>query len=389
MTRLVINSVPIARGGGLTNLLGLLEGWKNIHADLDITVLVSRKPTIEALQQAGYGHLLHVVPEMPMWKRVIWERFGLPRLLRQLGADVLLTNTFLAPNVPCPQVVHHQNLFSCFANGLAAYARLGWRFVGLTLGARKALRHADANVFISDHLRERSEVLVPASRERNHTVYYGLSDLYAGIQRERRDTQRIPFRLCAVQSVDHHKDTGSLIRALAALVRIAPQHPWQLDIASWGEMLAFKQLAAELGVAERINWLGFLNAEQIAEMLRRSSVMVYPSVFEGFGIPLIEAFACRCPVVAVNTTAIPEVAQDAALLVPPRSPEEIARAVLALCTDAGLRQRLVERGLARSRQFAWTRTARQFCRVFASVLHKPVAADLPEREVEVALPAAA
>ncbi|MBW7905608.1 MAG: glycosyltransferase family 4 protein [Phycisphaerae bacterium] len=373
MVKLVINSVPTAPGGGLTNLLGLLEGWRNIDADLDITILASRPETIRELEASGWGPNTLRVPMMGTARRQLWIRYGLPRLLRRLGADLLLTNTFFVGGAPCPQVVHHQNLFTCFADGFSAYLKLGVRFLLISLGARWALRRADANVFISNHVRERSERLVPSSRPRNDTIYYGLSQRY-------RDAQptsdgRDPFRLCAIQSPDDYKDTGSLLRALAQLVTEHPQHDWSLDLAGWGDFDAFKRLAAELGISDRVRWLGYQNPQQIADMLRRCAVLVYPSVFEGFGIPLIEAMASGCPVVAVNSTAIPEAAGDAAVLVPPRSPQEIARAVHQICTDGDFRERLVARGHARSRQFSWTRAARQFCRVFARVLHKPIRVD--------------
>lgn len=384
MVKLVINSVCTASGGGLTNLLGLLEGWRNIDADLDITVLASRPETIRELENAGFGHSVHRVPAMGTAKRQFWIRFGLPRLLRQLQADLLLTNTFYVGGAPCPQVVHHQNLFTCFADGFMPYLKLGWRFLMISLGARWALRHADANVFISNHVRERAEHLVPSSRPRNSTVYYGLSERYRQLRAS--DAGRIPFRLCAIQSPDWYKDTETLIHALAELVKQHPDHPWHLEIAGSGDFSRHKDLAAQLGVTERITWLGYQNPQQITALLARSTTLIYPSTFEGFGIPLIEAMAAGCAVVAVGQTAIPEAAGDAAALVPPQSPTEVAQAVLHICTDEAFRQSLVARGHARARQFSWTRTARQFCRVFADVLHKPIHVDgrKPEAAVEVA-----
>lgn len=394
MIRLVINSVPTAPGGGLTNLLGLLEGWRTIDADLDITVLASRPETIQALERAGFGGRVHAVPLMGAVKRQVWQRFSLPKLLKQLKADLVLTNSFFLPRTPCPQVVHHQNLWTCFAKGFLPYLKVHPKWLLLSLMARRGLAKANANVFISEHVRVCSERLVPKSKTKNQTIYYGLSELYESIRGQASDAGRRPFTLCALQAQADYKRNEDLILALADLVRRAPQHNWQLEIAGWGDFSQWQKMAEEHGVADRIKWLGFLNSQQTAELLRTSACLVYPSTFEGFGIPLIEAFASRCPVVAVDCTAIPEVAGDAAMLVPPHSPEKIADCIERICTDSAWRTTLVSRGLAKSRRFSWARSARQFCHVFTSVLKRPITAALPERELVpaadgVVVPAAA
>lgn len=372
MIRLVINSIPTAPGGGLTNLLGLLEGWKAIGANLEIAILASRKPTIEALHSNGYGEQVVPVPEMSRLKREWWQRFSLPGVLRNLNADLLLSNNYTMPGVPCPQVVHHQTLDNFFAPGLLPYWRRGKQFFVQTLMARRTLRQASANVFISHHLRKCAEGLVPSSRDRNEVVHYGLSEYYSKLARSRSDHERDPHHVCALQFPAGYKDNESLLVSLAQVVHAQPNQPWRLDIAGWGDWTAWKERAAQLGIADRVQFLGFRTGQQVAEMLREAGVLVYPSVFEGFGLPVIEAMASGCPVIAVNGTAIPEVAGNAAVLVPPRSPNDIASALLHLADDAEARANLSARGLARARQFSWIAAARQFCRVFERVLHVPV-----------------
>ena len=192
MIRLVINSIPTAPGGGLTNLLGLLEGWKAIGADLDIAILASRKPTIEALQNNGYGDRVVPIPQMSLTQRAWWQRFSLPGLLRSLNADLLLSNNYATPSAPCPQVVHHQTLDNFFAPDLLPYWKRSNQLVAQTVMARWTLRQPCTNVFISDYLRKCAEGLVPASHDRNEVVHYGLSDCYARLARTRSDHKRDP-----------------------------------------------------------------------------------------------------------------------------------------------------------------------------------------------------
>lgn len=387
MIRLVINSIPTAPGGGLTNLLGLMEGWKTIGADLNVTILASRKPTIEALEKNGFGSHVVAIPEMSLLKREWWQRLSLPGILRDLQADLLLSNNYTVAGVRVPQVVHHQTLDNFFATDLRSYWKRGKQFVAQTLRARHTLRQADVNVFISNYLRKCAESLVPGSRGRNEVVHYGLSDYYARLARTNSTHGRDPHYLCALQFPSGYKDNESLLAALAKVVAAQPACPWRLDIAGWGEWGPWKQRAAELGIADRVNFLGFRTGPQVAEMLRVAGALVYPSVFEGFGLPIIEAMAAGCPVIAVNGTAIPEVAGGSAILVAPRSPDEIAAALLKLAGDDGLRTNMSERGLARARQFSWATAARQFCRVFERVLHVPVR-ETPRRTTIIPVEAA-
>jgi glycosyltransferase involved in cell wall biosynthesis len=92
-------------------------------------------------------------------------------------------------------------------------------------------------------------------------------------------------------------------------------------------------------------------------LYRQAVMLVYPSLYEGFGLPVLEAMACGTPVVTSNTTSLPEVAGDAALTVDPTHVEEITQAMARLLDDAFLRERLQQAGLERSKTFTWTRTA--------------------------------
>jgi glycosyltransferase involved in cell wall biosynthesis len=374
--RLVINAMAIAPGGGLSVLLGLLEGWRTIGADLDITIVTYRAETIAALRDAGWGERIHAITVTSSRRSAAWQRSRLPALLRELRADVLLTNNFYIPGAPCPQVVHHQTLWSVFARGLWPYARKGLRRLLLTLGARDALRRAEANVFISGYMRACGEALVPGSSPRNRVVYNGLNNRYIEAARQLQAapaaTTVRSATICALQAPTPHKDNDSLIAALAELVRREPSHDWQLRVVGSGgpdgaAWQPWREMAARLGVGDRVQFLGHKPLSEVAVLFRESCCLVYPSLFEGFGMPILEAMAMGCPVVTVRETAMPEVAGDAAILVPPRSPQEIASAVLSLYHDADRRRDLITRGAARALEFPWTRSAAQFVEVFNSV----------------------
>jgi glycosyltransferase involved in cell wall biosynthesis len=108
--------------------------------------------------------------------------------------------------------------------------------------------------------------------------------------------------------------------------------------------------------------------ETLAVLYRLASVFVFPSLYEGFGLPPLEAMASGTPVVASNVSSLPEVAGDAALLVDPEDPEAIAGAIYMLLTDRTLRAELRERGLARARKFTWGESVARTRAIYTEVL---------------------
>jgi glycosyltransferase involved in cell wall biosynthesis len=123
-----------------------------------------------------------------------------------------------------------------------------------------------------------------------------------------------------------------------------------------------ESLVASSGIVGRVTFLN--SPSQLVWLYNAAAVFVFPSLYEGFGIPALEAMACGTPVVASNRSSIPEVVGDAALLVDPTQPAEIASAVQRVLTDARLRKELRERGLERAAQFSWERTARETLAVY-------------------------
>jgi len=122
----------------------------------------------------------------------------------------------------------------------------------------------------------------------------------------------------------------------------------------------------QLGLGGQVRFLGYCPHEDLPAFYRHAGCLLFPSLFEGFGIPVLEAMACGCPVVCSNTTSLPEVAGEAALLVEPNDPEAIAEAVSRVLREDGLREHLVIRGFERAREFSWRRHTRET----VAILHR-------------------
>ncbi len=358
MIRVAYNAVSASPGGGLTVMLGLLEGWRELGAPLDLTVYASRPPVMDAVREARPD--IRIVPfavgRRP-YRHFIAQQWALGPLIHRQGADVVFCTNSLVGRCTVPAVVHHQNLDRFQAKTLWQSLRRGRRHLPRDLAAWRALKRARINTFISEFMRREAEKCVPSSAPRNRVVYNGLpSELHAAAKQPARWAGR-PL-LLALQAGGAHKGNDTLIRTLAELVRRAPETDWQLKVAGQLNFEPWRRLAAELKVADRVEYVGYLNQSQLDDAMREAVCLIYPSVMEGFGIPPLEAMCRSCPVVATDCTAIPEVVGDAAILVAPRDVGGFAEGVLRCQRDQEARAMLIERGRERISRFHWVDSAR-------------------------------
>lgn len=173
-----------------------------------------------------------------------------------------------------------------------------------------------------------------------------------------------------VGDVNPNKNLERLIKAFSGL-------PEDYDLVLVGK--AFKNLRLpevkkinllikELGIKSRVKFPGFVPGKDLAKIYNLAKVFCLPSLYEGFGLPILEAMACGCPVITANVSSMPEVAGKAALLVNPQSEEEISLSLKRVIEDENLRSELVKQGLENVKNFTWEKTAEQTIRVYQEVL---------------------
>ena len=183
--------------------------------------------------------------------------------------------------------------------------------------------------------------------------------------RDRHDLKD-PFILC-VGTATYKNLSGSILAF--EILKAAGNAALQLVIVGSEQRIRADtlELAKKSVFRDQIRFTGYLPDADLVLLFNSADLLLFPSFYEGFGLPLLEAFACGLPVVTSNVSALREVAGDAALLVNPHDPDAIAHAASALLSDADLRSRLVGKGLQRSREFTWERAARQTLQVLESV----------------------
>lgn len=163
----------------------------------------------------------------------------------------------------------------------------------------------------------------------------------------------------AVSALKEHKNVGRLVEAMAAVRRDVPATVLVIPANPMPLQPTLEAKARELGIGDGVLFPGWLPAADLEGLYVAASCLAFPSLREGFGLPILEAMSRGLPVACSNTSALPEVAGDAAVTFDPRSVDEIAAAVRRLLTDATLAARMAERGRERSRLFTWRRTAEE------------------------------
>lgn len=238
--------------------------------------------------------------------------------------------------------LQHEGLFAG-VDGLGWAARHWWR------GNARALRRMNSTICDSISTARDVQEHFGVDDSRCRIVPLPLTTTMARHSAAASDVARESLRLLHVGNDGFYKNRGGVVRIFAQLLESVPEA--RLCMAGPGPTPALQTLAQELGVADRVDWLVDPSDERVAEAYRRASVLLFPSLYEGFGWPVLEAMAFGLPVVASNAGSLPEVVGDAA---PCHAPDDVAGMALAaqqLLTDQDAWEAAAGRGRTRAAQF--------------------------------------
>jgi glycosyltransferase involved in cell wall biosynthesis len=304
--------------------------------------------------------------------RTLSEHLYSPLRLPLSRVDVL--NTLMAPVVnPAWSLVIHMKTMHAFATPEAippltrAYRKFSYP---------RSARAADAIIINSESLRAEIGKYLQVDDRKFRLIYEAVDhELFkpgdAGAARAKVATYGVtkPFVLF-VSSLWPYKNCEGLLRAWARVRGELQGH--QLAIVGGGRdpeyLASLHALAAELGISGDVVFVGAVPLDETVHFYRAAEAFVYPSLNETFGLPILEAMACGCPVVTSDTSAMPETAGGAALLADPGDPESIARAIVEAAGPA--RDRLRDLGLTRASQFTWAATGAATLEVYREVAER-------------------
>jgi glycosyltransferase involved in cell wall biosynthesis len=335
------------------------------------TAFINREAA--AAGEGPWGELLPAVTvPVNARNRVQWvlgEQVLLPRLSARAGVDLLHS---LASTAPVwgrfrRVVTVHDLIYARFPE-----AHAGIRDRGMKVLVPGATRRSDRVIADSQSTREDLMGLLGVPSERIDVVPLGLGTVQRDVPLPESDV-RARFGLgerpvvLSLSAKRPHKNLLALIGALARLpsegrpVLVLPGYP----TAHEAELRA---RVSELDLAADVRFPAWVSAGELEGLWAIAEAFVFPSLYEGFGLPVLEAMARGVPVACSNASSLPEVADDAALLFDPREESAIASALQRLLDDPALAKSLRARGLARAREFSWERTARLTLDSYARVL---------------------
>jgi glycosyltransferase involved in cell wall biosynthesis len=236
----------------------------------------------------------------------------------------------------------------------------------------KNIRRSDRIITPSVYIKNEATKLLGLPDEMITPVHLGVDHgVFRVYQKEALESCKREFRLpenfiLFVGTREPRKNLDRLVRAYAELPEPI-QKEFELVLVGprgWGE--GDESFAEQLG--SRISVIDYVETYKLAQIYNLASMFVYPSLYEGFGLPPLEAMACGCPVVTSRTASLPEVCSDAACYVDPKDIQSIAEGMYKVLTDNQLRHYLIEKGKERAKLFTWERTAKETLKIFNDVL---------------------
>jgi glycosyltransferase involved in cell wall biosynthesis len=309
------------------------------------------------------------------------EHVSIPLQLRRLGVDLLHSPHYVMPILcSCPRVVTiHDCIHLLFPQYLPN--RMALSYARVMMG--HAVRHS-ATVFTVSEA-SRSDILrfyPDADPDRVLVVPNAIDEAILedpGEEERERVRERYQIRgrfVLYAGNIKPHKNLDRLIAAFGRLKQRPGQEDLKLliigdEINRYGSLRRSVEAA---GVRQDVRFFGFVPDHTLAALYRLASVFAFPSLYEGFGLPPLEAMACGTPVVTSRISSLPEVVGDAAVLVDPYNIEDIADGLERVLTDEALCADLVTRGRARATQFSWERSVAAIHEGYMKVLGVPVAA---------------
>jgi glycosyltransferase involved in cell wall biosynthesis len=344
--------IPGGVGGSETYLRNLLRALAALDSPHRFTVFTNRETCPDVAPRHPHWHVRQTgvrARNRPL--RLLYEQTLLP--LHCAGLDVLFCPGFTAPPVaPCATVTTiHDLQHKRHPEYFRWFERPFWRYF-----VWQAVHTSARLVAVSEKTRTDLAHFYSIPSDKIAVVWHGVEEEFSAVARLRQGRLAEPVLLCP--STTHpHKNHAQLLKTFRQFSAANPQ--WQLvmtGVSGFADRAVRAQIAA-LGLESRVQLLGWLPREELYRWFERAGAVVYPSTFEGFGLPVVEALAAGIPVACSDIEPLRTIAADAAVLFDPASEAGLLQALERVCSDEPLRARLALAGPLRAAQFTWRRCA--------------------------------
>ena len=364
------HSVGTGLAGNESYVTNLIEALAEVDTANRYTLYVTKREAVERFHNRWpHVRVKLTLPHTPL----VRVPLTLARELRRRPVDLLHVQYTAPPFAPCPIIATiHDLSFEHLPQTFKRKSRMQLR-----LTVRRTARRAARIIVPSEHTRRDIIETYGLQPERVRVTPLAASAHFAPVEDE-REVRRVRelYKLkgdyiLAVGSIQPRKNLAHLIAAYADLRRARPQANLpQLALVGKLAWLYDETLRAieAYGLGDLTVLTGYVAETDLRALYTGALCFVYPSYFEGFGLPPLEAMQCGTPVIAGNRTSLPEVVHDAGLLVDPFDKDALASAIARMIDDANLRARLRIKGMERARHFSWRETARLTLRAYQQAI---------------------
>jgi glycosyltransferase involved in cell wall biosynthesis len=302
--------------------------------------------------------------------RILWEQTAWPWQAWREGVDLLHAMAFVTPILaPCPSVVTVFDL--SFIHSPDSFPR--WQRLYLHSQTARSCRQARRVITISESGRQDVHRYFGVPLARIDVVLPGVEPVYRPLPDDEvtafRQRQQLPAQfLLHVGTLQPRKNIPVLLEALARLGR-----PELLLVLVGGKGWLFDEIFARvqaLGLHDQVRFTGYVPDEELPLWYNAATLLLFPSLYEGFGLPILEAMACKTAVIAANTSSIPEAVGEAGLLFDPHNPTELAERILSILDDPVQMATMEQLGMAHARTFSWERAGWETAVVYQRALYE-------------------
>jgi len=352
------------RSGVAVSLMNLVDALAKIDRENEYLLCYR----LSRLRNRRY---FHCPPAENFRIKVFHDPFLFPR-----AADIFHGNARLPSCVKIPATVRVHDTFSLLRNDLAdpgfrekkcrRYRHIARRATRIIVSSRSVARDVVRTLGVPE-----SRIVVNP---------HGVSSTFfrRSADEIRRVTQkhRIPLPYCLmVAAFSKRKNVHRVLHAYAALKRENKLESALVLAGSLKHWAEGRQVVERLNLSDKVVLTGYVPDEDLPALYSGARMLIYPSLIEGFGLPLLESMACGTPVITSNVSSMPEIAGDAALLVDPEDVDDIKERMAQLDADQGLRRRLSRKGLQRVKPFTWERAARTLLDVWKEIVENGVSVE--------------
>jgi glycosyltransferase involved in cell wall biosynthesis len=300
------------------------------------------------------------------YSRLFWNQFSLPNMVKRDKVAYIyspLAEGMLFP--PCNQIITVHDLIPVLYQETNPRLKYYYKFILPTL-----LKNSRKVAVSSENTKKDLISFFDIKEDKVHVIYPGFDKkIFRCSSLERIKNTKLKYNLndfiLTVGESRQYKNFRNLLLAFAAVPIASLKLVVVGSLSKIDSELA--KLPQELGISSKVIFTGYIDDSVLADLYSSADVFIFPSLYEGFGLPLLEAMSCKCPVIASNTSSIPEVCGDAAYYIDPLKVQEIGEAIYSVVSENNIKNKLISSGCKRIKSFSFNQAADQLLSLFQDI----------------------